>query len=120
MTPRGFIAFLVMVLTFAGCGVATMTESGVMPAPAAPADRMVVDLAPQQPLFPGGLRTTRPAGTLIAEPVPVADGETAVEPTASGRVGQPSQAVGPSGPPPAGPAWPVVQTPPEAVVPGPV
>jgi YVTN family beta-propeller protein len=120
MTPRGFIAFLVMVLTFAGCGVATMTESGVLPAPAAPADRMDVSLPPPQPLFPGGLRTTRPAGTLVAEPVPVADGETAVEPTASGRVGQPSQLVGPPGPPPAGPAWPVVQTPPEAVAPGPV
>src|SRR5688572_7487991 len=120
MTPRGFIAFLVMVLTFAGCGVATMTESGVLPAPAAPAERVGAALAPPQPLFPGGLRTVRPSGTPIAEPAPVADGETAVEPTAAGRLATPSQLAGPSGPPPAGPAWPVVQTPPAAVAPGPV
>jgi YVTN family beta-propeller protein len=112
MTPRGFIAFLVMVLTFAGCGVATMTESGVLPAPTAAADRVGSALAPPQPMFGGGLRTARPAGTVVAEPVPVADGETAVEPTAAGRVATPSQL--------AGPAWPVVQTPPAAVAPGPV
>ena len=112
MTPRGFIAFLVMVLTFAGCGVATMTESGVLPAPAASNDRIGAALAPPQHVFGGGLRTARPAGTLVAEPVPVADGETAVEPTAAGRVATPSQL--------AGPAWPVVETPPAAVAPGPV
>ena len=120
MSPRGFIAFLVMVVTFAGCGVATMTESGVLPAPAAPADDVGAALAPLQPLFPGGLRTARPAGTLVPDPVAVADGETAVEPTASSRIGDPAIRVGPATPAPAGPAWPVVQTPPAAVAPGPV
>ena len=115
MTPRGFIAFLVMVLTFAGCGVATMTESGVVPAPVASADRVQAVLGPAQPLFPGGLRAPRPAGTLAAEPVPVADGETAVEPSASSRAADASVRVGPR----AGPAWPV-ETRPVAVAPGPV
>lgn len=115
MTPRGFIAFLVMVLTFAGCGVATMTESGVLPAPA-PADAPLrAALAPPQPLFPGGLRAVRPAPRQVSEPAAVADGETAVEPTASGA------STGPAVPGPAGPAWPVVETPPPAAVaPGPV
>lgn len=120
MSPRGFIAFLVMVLTFAGCGVATMTEAGVLPAPGASAERLEAGLAPLQPLFPGGLPATRPTGALLAEPVPVADGETAVEPSASSRVADPALRIGPSGPAPAGPAWPVVRTPPVAVTPGPV
>ena len=120
MTPRGFIAFLVMVLTLAGCGVATMTEAGVVPAPEVSADQVQAALTAPQPLFPGGLRTARPAGTLLAEPVPVADGETAVEPSAAGRVADAAVRVGPSRPEPAGPAWPVVHTPPVAVSPGPV
>ena len=120
MTPRGFIAFLVMVLTFAGCGVATMTESGVLPAPAVPADHLQSTLAPAQPLFPGGLRAPRPAGTLVAQPVPIADGETAVEPSALGRVADASVRAVPATVPAAGPPWPAVETQPVAVAPGPV
>jgi YVTN family beta-propeller protein len=120
MTPRGFIAFLVMLLTFAGCGVATMTESGVLPAPAAPAERLQGPVAPTQPLFPGGLRAARLAGPQRAAPVSVADGETAVEPIAPPGVSHASPPVAPSGPAAAGPPWPVVRTEPAAVAPGPV
>ena len=120
MTPRGFIAFLVMVLAFAGCGVATMTEAGVLPAPEPSADRLPVALGPPQPLFPGGLRSARTAGPLLTERVPAADGETAVEPTASVPVAGASPPVGPPVPVPAGPAWPVVQTEPAAGAPAPV
>jgi len=119
MTPRGFIAFLVMVLTFAGCGVATMTESGVLPAPQAPDAGLHAVLTPPQPLFPGGLPGPRPAATL-ARPVPVADGETVVEPSAPAQIADDIPRAEPPRREPAGPAWPVVQTPPAAVAPGPV
>jgi YVTN family beta-propeller protein len=116
MTPRGFVAFLVMVLTFAGCGVATMTEPGVLPAAVTDAgEQFQATLAPPQPLFPGGLRAPRPAGTLLAEPVPVADGETAIELPAPGPVAPPVVDTAPR----LGPAWPVAVTPVE-VAPGPV
>ena len=120
MTPRGFIAFLVMVLTFAGCGVATMTESGVLPASKSSAERHQIVLAPPQPLFPGGLTTARPARSLVAEPVAVADGETAVEPAGPAGATLTSTQVAPPVPAPAGPAWPVADTRPAAAAPGPV
>jgi YVTN family beta-propeller protein len=121
MTPRGFIAFLVMVLTFAGCGVATISESGVVPVPAAPIEGHEIALAPPPRLFPGGLRIAPPARPQVAEPLPVADGETAVEPGASSLVPDDYPRPEPTpGPAPAGPAWPVVQTEAPAVAPGPV
>ncbi|HWI04966.1 MAG TPA: YncE family protein [Acidimicrobiales bacterium] len=120
MTPRGFIAFLVMVLTFAGCGVATMTESGVLPAVTDGSETLQVTLAPPQALSPVNLRASRPTGSRLAAPVAVADGETAVEPTASSQLAQPAMRVGPVVPGPAGPPWPVVDTQPAAVAPGPV
>jgi YVTN family beta-propeller protein len=119
MTPRGFVAFLVMVLTFAGCGVATMTESGVLPAPA-PAESHQIALPPPRPLFPGGLPAARLARPLLAAPAPVADGETAVEAAEFVPVPDDYPQATPPGPEPAGPAWPVVQTDPAAVARGPV
>ncbi len=116
MTPRGFVAFLVMVLTFVGCGVATMAEPGVLPAAVRDAgEQFQATLAPPQPLFPGGLRAPRPTGTLLAEPVPVPDGETAIVLSAPVRVAQPVVDPGPR----LGPAWPVAKAPVE-VAPGPV
>lgn len=121
MTPRGFVAFLVMVLTFAGCGVATMTESsGVLPAPADGGVELQSTLAPAQPLFPGALRAPRPAGTLLGEPAPVADGETAVELAAPSPVAPPAVRLGPAMPAPAGPAFAAAEAQQEAPTAGPV
>ena len=83
-----------------------MTEPGVLPAPVAGAGEFQATLAPRQPLFPGGLRAPRPASRLLPEPVPVADGETAIELPAPAPVAPPVVDPGPR----LGPAWPVAET----------
>jgi YVTN family beta-propeller protein len=110
MSARGITGFLVMVLALAGCGVAAVTESVGAPAPA-PGTAVEASLAPPPPL-PGGLRAPRPAGNLLGEPVPVADGETAVAfaplPAAPLPAADAGVRLGPKVPGPAGPPWPMV------------
>jgi len=111
LRPGPIIGLLYMSLIFAGCGVATFTETGVAPANPFLAERVQTVLTPAQPPLPAGMRGVRPTGALIREPVPVADGETAVEPAALRALAEPPPVrVGPKVPPPAGPAWPTVES----------
>jgi YVTN family beta-propeller protein len=116
---RGPIVGLVaMGLTLVGCGAVTLTESGTISAQSTPEERVQAPLATPRTTSYGALR---PSGGITAEPVAVADGETAVElaapPIASdAAVGR----LGPSMPRPAGPLWPSAETQEAVVTPGPV
>jgi YVTN family beta-propeller protein len=117
MGRLGTVLLVVVGLTTAGCGVATVTESGVIsPRPAPEPD--VRPLLSPPPLTFGGLR---PSGGLSVEPVAVADGETALEMAAPPPIASevPAVRLGPAMPPPAGPAWPLTDAE-VAVDPGPV
>jgi YVTN family beta-propeller protein len=109
--PGPIVGLLYMSLIMAGCGVATFTESSVAPAQPFAQERVQAVLTPTQPPLPVGLRGVRPTAGHPREQVPVADGETAVEPAALRAMPEkPGARLGPAAPPPAGPAWPVVQT----------
>ena len=115
MRRGAIVGLVVMGLALAGCGAATLTESGGLSAPSPGNERLRAALSPVDPMFPR-LRTPVAAS---GEPVPVADGETA-------RAAAPAPAgdaalvgVGPAPPRPAGP-WPGAQTEPAAVPAAPV
>ena len=112
------MGLVVVGLVLGGCGAATLTESGVIAAGPAPEAEVHAALSPP-PLAVGGFRP--PAG-LRVEPAAVADGETAVEMAAAPPIVPevPAVRLGPSMPPPAGPAWPTTEAQQVAVNPGPV
>jgi YVTN family beta-propeller protein len=112
-----------MGLALAGCGAATLTDSGGLSMQSARDPALRAALTPPEPRF-AGLRspvTTLPARP-VSDPVPVADGETAVVVAPAPPPDEAALArVGPSLPRPAGPAWPAAETDEHgAVVPGPV
>jgi YVTN family beta-propeller protein len=104
------VGLVVMGLALAGCGAATLTESGglSMQSPGDPGIRAA--LTPSEPRFLG----LRPPVTAIrakpVEPVAVADGETAVVNALPPPANDAALArVGPSLPRPAGPPWPTTE-----------
>ena len=102
MRPGPIVGLLYMSLILAGCGVATLTESGTAPAQTFAGEQARTVITPPQLALPAGLRGVRPTGGLAPEPVPVADGETAVDPSVF-RIEPPVIRLGPPLPPPAGP-----------------
>jgi YVTN family beta-propeller protein len=119
MRRGGIVGLVVMGLALAGCGAATLTESGPVAVPSAGPDEGVLHaaLSPPQPMFPG----LRPAGRLLPEPAPVPDGEAPepaiVHPTVEDASLIP---LGPPPPKPAGPVWPRIEGQEAPVTPGPV
>ena len=111
------VALVVMGLALAGCGAATLTESGGLSMQSAPDHRLRAALRPPEPRF----ASLRPPATVVpAPPVPVADGETAVVRTPPPPPNDAALArLGPSMPGPAGPGWPAAETQ-EQAAPGPV
>jgi len=123
----GIFALVVMGVVLAGCGAATLTDTGtvsvqgvqaVQGVQGAPAEQVHAALAPPPMAF-GRLHST---GAVSPEPVAVPDGETAVvvPSAASASVTDSSLRAGPSMPGPAGPPWPAAETEQVAVAPGPV
>src|SRR5688572_15950174 len=100
MRPGPIVGLLYMSMILAGCGVATFTESGTAPAQPSASELARTVITPPQLALPAGLRGVRPTGGLAPEPVPVADGETAVDPSVF-RIEPPVIRLGPPLPPPA-------------------
>lgn len=113
MTPTTIVGLVYTSLVLAGCGVATLTETSAGPVQPAPVPATETALAPPQAPFPVGLRAARPLGEILPEQVPVADGETAIEPSASRSVAEPTIVR-------LGPSVPTTEDPPAAVPAGPV
>ena len=120
MRRLGIVGLVVLAVVLAGCGAVTLTESETVAVQGSPAGEHIRAALAAQPMPFGRLR----ASTGVAqEPVAVADGETAVEATASvanASVADASLRAGPSLPPPAGPSWPTAETQQAAAVQGPV
>ena len=113
------VGLVVMGLALAGCGAATLTESGGLSIQSARDPGLRAALTPPEPRF-ASLRP--PVTTVPVNPVPVADGETAVVKAAPPPPNDAALArLGPSMPRPAGPGWPAAETEEQAAAgPGPV
>jgi len=110
MKRLGTVGLVVLALALGGCGAATLTESGVI-STATPQPAPEVEVQTALSLPPMAVGGYRHSGRLSVEPVAVADGETAVEMAAPPPIAPevPAVRLGPSTPPPAGPAWPVTE-----------
>ena len=110
------VGLLVMGLALVGCGAATITGSGPLTTSGAADERLQAALSPQPSL---ASQLSRPRG-VPAEPVPVADGETARVFAAPPTAADASLVnIGPPPPGPAGPAWPKVESQEAAASPAP-
>ena len=107
MRRLGIVGLVMVSVVLAGCGATALTASETVSVQSAPAEHVHAALAPQPTTY-GRLRTS--VG-ISEQPVPVADGETAIAPGAgTASVVDPSLLAGPSMPRPAGPAWPAVES----------
>ena len=109
------VGLVVMGLALAGCGAATLTESGRAAVQSAADPGIRAALTPTDAKF----ARLRPPVTTPVPQVPIADGETARVATDPPPAPASLIPLGPAVPAPAGPTWPVPENPP-AVASGPV
>jgi YVTN family beta-propeller protein len=120
MRRSATVALAVMGMALAGCGAATLTESGGVQVQAAPDDAAPVVQAAVAPR-PSSYGRLRPPG-LAVQPHAVPDGEVALVPAEPAPTAPETATtrLGPSSPPPTGPVVPNPDTKQVAVAPAPV